>query len=112
MAHGILLFAAHSGPSLGRSILGIALIASGLSAIGGFLTPLAALLIDLCYAGIACAFFPAPSENLYDARLTAIAMIITATAIALLGPGAYSLDGRLFGRREIVIVPSTRPPVT
>jgi len=32
-------------------------------------------------------------------------MIVTAVAIALLGPGAFSLDGRLFGRREIVIRP-------
>jgi hypothetical protein len=35
-------------------------------------------------------------------------MIIIAVAIALLGPGAFSFDGYLFGRREIVIPP--RPP--
>jgi len=29
--------------------------------------------------------------------------VILAAAIALLGPGAFSLDARLFGRREIVI---------
>jgi hypothetical protein len=40
----------------------------------------------------------------------AYGMIITAAALALLGPGAFSLDGRLFGRREIVIPPSSRPP--
>jgi hypothetical protein len=42
--------------------------------------------------------------------LLAFWMIIAATALGLLGPGAYSLDGRLFGRREIVIPPSSRPP--
>jgi len=37
-------------------------------------------------------------------------MIVTTIALALLGPGAFSLDGRLFGRREIVIPPSSRQP--
>lgn len=39
---------------------------------------------------------PLPAESL-------VGVIILAAAIALLGPGAFSLDARLFGRREIVI---------
>ncbi len=34
--------------------------------------------------------------------------MILAAVIALLGPGAYSLDARLFGRREIIIPPASR----
>jgi hypothetical protein len=37
-------------------------------------------------------------------------MVVDATAIALLGPGAFSLDARLFGRREILIPPDPRSP--
>jgi hypothetical protein len=33
-----------------------------------------------------------------------------AVAVALMGPGAFSLDARLFGRREIVIPPLHRGP--
>jgi uncharacterized membrane protein YphA (DoxX/SURF4 family) len=76
----------------------------------GFFTPFAGLLVGLCFLGVALSWFPMPSWGLHDAKLLASGMIITAAVLALLGPGAFSLDGRLFGRREIVIPPSSRPP--
>ena len=88
--------------------LSIVLIASGAALIGGFLTPLAGFLVSLCVLGIAVSWFPAPPTGLHNARLLAPGTITTAVALALLGPGAFSIDGRLFGRREIVIPPSTR----
>jgi hypothetical protein len=35
-------------------------------------------------------------------------VIVDAVALAVLGPGAYSVDAYLFGRREIII--SNLPP--
>jgi hypothetical protein len=35
--------------------------------------------------------------------LTAFNLAAISAALILLGPGAYSLDARLFGRREIII---------
>jgi len=35
--------------------------------------------------------------------------MMNAVSLALLGPGAYSLDGRAFGRRQIVFPPSDPP---
>lgn len=35
-----------------------------------------------------------------------ICAILVATALAMLGPGAYSLDAKLFGRRQIIFPPS------
>jgi len=30
-------------------------------------------------------------------------VVVFAISVALVGPGAYSIDGRLFGRREIIV---------
>jgi hypothetical protein len=39
-----------------------------------------------------------------------VLVCLTAVALAMLGPGAYSVDAKLFGRREVVFPPSDRPP--
>jgi uncharacterized membrane protein YphA (DoxX/SURF4 family) len=110
MRMGIFYFSAAAGASVASWSLGFVLIASGAALTIGFLTPFAALLAGLCFLGIAAGWLPAASWALSDARVVAVAVIVTSSAIALLGPGAFSLDGRLFGRREIVIPPAARPP--
>jgi hypothetical protein len=52
---------------------------------------------------ISLSWAPQPEVNLFDAALPAILMTIVAAAVAFLGPGAFSVDARLFGRREIII---------
>jgi len=89
-------------------MLGVVLVGSGSALTIGFLTPLAGLVVGLSFLGIILSWLPVPAWGLHDAKPVAVGMIVTAVAIALLGPGAFSLDGRLFGRREIVIPPS--PP--
>ena len=41
--------------------------------------------------------------NDHIGALTAFNLAAISAALALLGPGAFSLDARLFGRREIII---------
>ena len=89
-------------------VIGLVLGASGVSLVIGLLTPVASSLVGLCTLGIALSWFRASAMALISPRLMAFGVIITAVAIALLGPGAFSVDGYLFGRREIVIPPS--PP--
>jgi uncharacterized membrane protein YphA (DoxX/SURF4 family) len=36
-------------------------------------------------------------------------LMLNAAALALLGPGAYSIDARLFGRRVVVVPPRKDP---
>lgn len=91
-------------------LLGLVLIIGGVALTLGLFTPFAGLVVGLYFVGVALFWFPAPAWGLHDARLLAFGIIITAAAIALIGPGAYSLDGRLFGRREIVIPPASQPP--
>jgi len=86
----------------------LTLAGAGVALLIGFITPLASLVVGVCIAGIAFSWIPAPPFAVLGARLAGLVIVATAAGIALLGPGAFSLDGYLFGRREIVIPP--RPP--
>jgi uncharacterized membrane protein YphA (DoxX/SURF4 family) len=57
-------------------------------------------------AGIACVYavvgiFADPHLS----HLASVSFILDAVALALLGPGAHSMDARLFGRRVLVVPP-------
>ncbi len=80
-------------------------IVAGALLIVGLITPLASALAIAGYSGLASTLPLAPS---HASGITAIQTIVGAVSIALLGPGAFSLDSRLFGRREIII-PDTTP---
>ena len=69
-------------------LAGIAGVAAGVLLLIGFLTPVAA----------AAAGFAVTGMGLSLGFVTVVAL-----AMILLGPGAYSLDARLFGLREIII---------
>ena len=69
----------------------------------GLMTPLAAVSVVIGGIGIALSLIPLPSNNLFDSSLAILNLIGLSIAIALLGPGAFSLDARMFGRREITI---------
>jgi len=88
-------------------IMAAGLLVSGATLIVGYLTPLASLLTGLCIFVNVCSWVPTHLLASLGARLMAAVMVLIAVAIALLGPGAFSLDGYLFGRREIVIPPRT-----
>lgn len=109
-AEGIFYFSGVPNLLWDRWLLGFSLTIGGAALLIGFLTPFAGLLLTLCFLGTVFSWFPQPSWSLHDTRLIDFALVVTCVSIALLGPGAFSLDGRLFGRREIVFPPSKRPP--
>jgi uncharacterized membrane protein YphA (DoxX/SURF4 family) len=83
------------------------LLAGGLAVLCGFLTPLSALAVASCGAAVGLGWIPSNAFDVLDDRLAVLFVVLTSIAIALLGPGAYSVDSYLFGRREIVIKRST-----
>jgi len=68
----------------------------------GLLTQAAGAAVGAGYAAVALTW-GGTSSVLFIDRLAALFGLVTAVAIVLLGPGAFSLDARLFGRREIFI---------
>jgi uncharacterized membrane protein YphA (DoxX/SURF4 family) len=86
------------------------LLITGLCLLVGFLTPVVSALAGLGCIGSLISVFPPPAYNLFDGPVVSLEMIVMVVSLAVLGPGAFSLDARLFGRREIVIPPPPRHP--
>jgi putative oxidoreductase len=96
-------------PTVGIWLVGLAVIACGVSLAIGWLTPGCSTAIGLGYAAVAFSRFQTVDSAIFLDWLAALFGLIAALAIALVGPGAFSLDAHLFGRREIVI-PHRVPP--
>jgi len=81
---------------------GVVLGAAGGCILLGLLTPVSAATLAAIMAAYAVSWLGLPDRGLIDSRLVALLLAGIALAVSLLGPGAISLDARLFGRREIV----------
>jgi len=88
-----------------RFLMVVALLtaASGVLLVAGYLSRLAAIVAVAAGVSTMCSWLVAPNVAFYDTRTTAALATAIAAAVACLGPGAFSLDSRLFGPREIVI---------
>ncbi|MCM3870355.1 MAG: hypothetical protein ND895_06680 [Pyrinomonadaceae bacterium] len=87
-------------------------VASGFCLLSGFLTPIAGTIGVLVSLGFASSSFAAPALDLFDSKLVVVNVIVSSIAIALLGPGAFSLDALMFGPREIAIPHNLRSTKT
>jgi uncharacterized membrane protein YphA (DoxX/SURF4 family) len=94
----------------GTWLSGVLGLAAGGALLIGFVTPVAGVVMALGALGSGFSLLPAPTPNLFDAKLPMVLTSIMTAAVVFLGPGAFSLDARLFGRREIIIPPAPRRP--
>ncbi|HSE24210.1 MAG TPA: hypothetical protein VLB68_21260 [Pyrinomonadaceae bacterium] len=75
----------------------------GLCFMMGFMTPLMSSILVFGAFLIGLSWLPNPSQNVLDTQFSILNLIVVGAALGALGPGAFSLDARLFGRREIRI---------
>src|SRR5215470_7363474 len=112
VATGAVLIAqsfAYFGDEHELGLSGVALAAlvsaAGFALLIGFMTRYVALLAAIVGAGAALRWLPKSSiGSLLNPAAAALATVV-AVAVICLGPGALSVDARLFGQREIVIPP-------
>lgn len=97
-------------PALWARAAGLFVAACGASLLVGLLTPFACIAIGLCGACVALSAFQSASPREFAAGSSLLLEVVTAAALVLTGPGAFSLDARLFGRREIIIPRQPRTP--
>ena len=83
--------------------LGVLTFAGGALLLAGLMTCFVAVLVAAGGIGIALSWIPLPGLGLFEGHMGIINQVVLSIAIALLGPGAFSLDARMFGRREITI---------
>jgi uncharacterized membrane protein YphA (DoxX/SURF4 family) len=84
-------------------VVALVTIAAGALLLAGYLTRWAALVAIAAGVSTMCSWLPAPSVALFDTRTVAVLATVIAAAVICLGPGAFSLDARLFGPHEIII---------
>jgi len=85
--------------------MGLSVIAAGGLLILGLFTPFVGLVVGLGAVGIILSLLPGCSPNVFDSKPAVIFALTMLLTVIGAGPGRYSMDARMFGRREIIIPP-------
>jgi uncharacterized membrane protein YphA (DoxX/SURF4 family) len=83
--------------------LGVLVLVVGAAVLFGFLTPVAGLSATIGYLGMGISLLLSADTAKHNFACSFFDLAAVSMALTLLGPGAFSVDARLFGRREIII---------
>jgi uncharacterized membrane protein YphA (DoxX/SURF4 family) len=103
MSSGVGALVGSSSQAISSWAVGSLAIAVGAAIFVGFLTPVASAAAAVGYLIMGVSSFLMTEANHHISTLGAFNLAAISAALVLLGPGAFSLDARLFGRREIII---------
>ena len=87
----------------GTLVIGLISVGAGVLLLAGLLTPVVCGIVGLSGIAIGCSVFPSCTHPLFDSGVPFLFAVSILLAMVMLGPGAFSMDARLFGRREIII---------
>jgi uncharacterized membrane protein YphA (DoxX/SURF4 family) len=98
-----LLIAANHGAVTTSVVVALLAFVTGLALVIGFMTPIASVLLS-AYGLLLTIGSSIPGHlPLFESGLARLEFIAMSAALIALGPGAWSLDARLYGRREIEV---------
>jgi len=103
-----LTFARDHAPAHMATIAAASVAIAGVALIIGFLTPIASSFVCVIGAVIMGVMHPA-ALLLLNSTMAAFEFVVMSAVLVILGPGAISVDARLFGRREVAIYRASRP---
>ncbi len=114
VAEGVSRFSSEKSGALAGYSGGVVNLAIGAFLLAGFLTPVAGFLSMLSGTMGGLRILPGITPGNLNPAIFYLVLVLISAAIVLLGPGAFSLDARIFGRREIIIPQrkSPRPDTT
>lgn len=110
IGQGVLMLVSFNSPASALGILAFSAILAGLALLIGFITPVVCALTTIGYFVISGSLLLEGGTGIRWDAIAALDLAVMSIALVLLGPGAFSLDARLFGRREIIIPEGRRPP--
>jgi uncharacterized membrane protein YphA (DoxX/SURF4 family) len=84
-------------------VIGLLEMVVGAALLIGFLTPIAGIVAAIGNGVAGVSLLLAFGTNARGEAFASINLAVISIALVLLGPGAFSVDARLFGRREIII---------
>jgi putative oxidoreductase len=97
-AAGVLIYCG-AGGLVANPVLRVGSVTGGTLLLAGLWTPVAGAMVALVELGSAFSLeFSHPAD-----RCLHLLLAVVAGAVAMLGPGAWSIDARLFGRKRFAI---------